>query len=70
MGLDGTVSGFNEGSGKSNGKRKDSGQGRTIEKKRELPTYKYSKMGKGDLHESIILDGVVRGLGRRDLASV
>lgn len=58
MGLEGTVGGFNNGSGKSNGKRRDSGQGRTIEKKRELPTYKYSKMGKGDLHESIILDGV------------
>jgi len=58
MGLEGTVGGLNNGSGKTNGKRRDSGQGRPIDKKRELPTYKYSKMGKGDLHESIILDGV------------
>jgi hypothetical protein len=36
MGLDGTVSGFNEGSGKSNGKGKHSGQGRPIEKKRVM----------------------------------
>ena len=36
MGLDGTVSGFNEGSGKSNGKGKHSGQGQPIEKKRVM----------------------------------
>ena len=36
MGRDGTVSGFNEGSGKSNGKGKHSGQGRPIEKKRVM----------------------------------
>jgi hypothetical protein len=59
MSLEGTIGGFNAGSDKSNGKGKHSGhQGRTNEKKRELPTYKYSNMGKGDLHESIVLDGV------------
>jgi hypothetical protein len=36
MGLDGTVSGFNEGSGKSNRKGKHSGQGQPIEKKRVM----------------------------------
>ena len=36
MSLDGTVGGFNEGSGKSNGKGKHSGQGQPIEKKRAM----------------------------------
>lgn len=59
MGLEGTVGGFNDGSGKSNGKGRDSRQqGGHNENKRELATYKYSNMGKGDLHESIMLDGM------------
>lgn len=54
MSLEGTTGGFDDGNGKV---RKKSVQERTEKPKRELQTYKYSKMGQEDLHESIILDG-------------
>ncbi|HEY6668207.1 MAG TPA: DUF4326 domain-containing protein [Candidatus Nitrosopolaris sp.] len=50
---------YNDGTGNDKGKKQQ--QQTKSEKKKEkfeLPTYKYSKMGKGDLYESIILGGV------------
>jgi len=61
MSLDGTVGGFNEGSGKSNGKGKHSGQGQPIEKKRvmvKVSSYKpdachYRSSDKGVIRSSV-----------------